>query len=278
MPTFSAPDGTRLAYRSLGTGDPLVCLPGGPMQDSAYLGDLGGLSARHRLIVLDLRGTGGSAAPEDTSSYRADRQVDDVEALREHLGLERIDLLSHSAGTNLAILYALRHPARVGRLLLIAPSLFAAAVPVSAEMRLDVARLRQDEPWFPSAYAALEALTSGQGADWAAIAPLRHGHWDVGTQAFEAAAETQTNREAAEIYAADGVFDPPAIRAALARYAGPVLLVAGEFDVNSPPAAVAELGALLSAATLVVQPGAGHNPWRDDPAAFTSTVTAFLSR
>ncbi len=60
MPTYddagvaavSAPDGTKLAYLELGTGDPVVCLPGGPMQDSRYLGDLGGLSARHRLILL----------------------------------------------------------------------------------------------------------------------------------------------------------------------------------------------------------------------------------
>ncbi|MET0492516.1 MAG: alpha/beta hydrolase [Actinoplanes sp.] len=272
MPTFTAPDGTLLAYRSLGAGEPLVCLPGGPMQDSAYLGDLGGLAARRRLIVLDLRGTGGSAIPADTSSYRADRQVDDVEALRVHLGLERMDLLAHSAGTNLAILYALRHPAHVGRLLLIAPSLFAAGIAVSAETRLDVARRRKDEPWFPRAYAALEAITAGRGTDWPAIAPLRHGRWDADAQAYEAAIEPQTNQEAAEIFAADGVFDPPAVRAALARYDGPVLLVAGEFDVNSPPTAVAELAALLSAATLVVQPGAGHNPWRDDPAAFTALL------
>jgi len=57
----------------------VVCLPGGPMQDSKYLGDLGGLSARHQLILLDLRGTGASAIPEDTASYRCDHLVGDVE-------------------------------------------------------------------------------------------------------------------------------------------------------------------------------------------------------
>lgn len=44
---------------------PLVCLPGGPMRDSAYLGDLGGLSAHRQLIVPELRGTGQSAIPAD---------------------------------------------------------------------------------------------------------------------------------------------------------------------------------------------------------------------
>ena len=42
MPTFGARDGTRLAYRLNGHGEPLICLPGGPMQASAYLGNLGG--------------------------------------------------------------------------------------------------------------------------------------------------------------------------------------------------------------------------------------------
>ena len=45
MASFNADDGTRLAYRQFGDGPPLVCLPGGPMRDAAYLGDLGGLGS-----------------------------------------------------------------------------------------------------------------------------------------------------------------------------------------------------------------------------------------
>lgn len=78
MPSFDAADGTRLAYDLVGDGPPLVCLPGGPMQASAYFRDLGGLSARRTLVRLDLRGTGDSAVPLDEASYRADRLVEDV--------------------------------------------------------------------------------------------------------------------------------------------------------------------------------------------------------
>ena len=46
MPAFHAFDGTKLAYHVQGEGAPLVCVPGGPMRDSVYLGDLGGLAAR----------------------------------------------------------------------------------------------------------------------------------------------------------------------------------------------------------------------------------------
>ncbi len=52
----TADDGTRLAVHVAGAGDPLVCLPGGPMLDSAYLRDLGGLTAHRTLVRLERPG------------------------------------------------------------------------------------------------------------------------------------------------------------------------------------------------------------------------------
>ncbi|MFI7416412.1 alpha/beta fold hydrolase [Nonomuraea sp. NPDC049684] len=278
MDFFTAHDGVELACHAYGDGPPVVCLPGGPMQAAAYLGDLGGLSAHRRLIMADLRGTGRSAVPPDTASYRCDRLVDDVEALREHLGLDRMDLLAHSAGTNLAVLHAARHPERVGRLVLIAPSVAAVGITVTEEVRRETARLRAGEPWFPGAFAALEQVMSGQASRDAfrAIAPFWYGRWDETARAHKAAEDEQRNDEAAAVFAAEGAFDPDATRAALTRLASPVLLLAGETDLNSPPAAVAELAALFPHAELVVQAGAGHFPWLDDAGRFVATTSAFL--
>ncbi|WP_405813566.1 alpha/beta hydrolase [Streptomyces sp. NBC_01390] len=278
MSVFSAYDGTELACRELGEGPPLVCLPGGPMRDSDYLGDLGGLSAHRRLIMLDLRGTGRSAVPEDPASYRCDRLVQDVEALREHLGLDRLDLLGHSAGTNLAVLYAARYPERVGSLALITPSVLAVGVTVTGDVRIRTAQLRRDEPWFPEAFAALEALVAGRpDADtFQAIAPFWYGRLDETARAHRTAEDEQRHAEAAAVFAAEGAFDPAATRAALASLASPVLVLAGEVDLNSPPPAMAELSELFPHAELVVQPGAGHFPWLDDANRFVATTQAFL--
>ncbi|WP_062348346.1 alpha/beta fold hydrolase [Herbidospora yilanensis] len=275
MSTFSAFDGTVLSYRVVGQGDPLVVLPGGPMQDASYLGDLGGLPGHRRLVILDPRGTGSSATPAHPATYRCDRQVADVEALRLHLSLDRIDLLGHSAGANLAVLYAAAHPGLVGRLVLVTPSLFAVGLDPTADDRLAVARLRVGEPWYPEAIAALERLVAGARADPEAITPFFHGRYDAAAKA--AVEGPARNMEAARIFGSDGAYSPAATRAALGELAARVLLIAGQYDVNSVPAKVEAFAALFPAAECVVQSGAGHYPWLDDPRTFVATVSSWLA-
>jgi pimeloyl-ACP methyl ester carboxylesterase len=248
------------------------------MRDSAYLGDLGGLSAFRRLIMLDLRGTGQSAVPADPSSYRCDRLVDDVAALQDHLSLNRMELLGHSAGTNIAGLYAARHPGRVSKLALVGPSTRAVGLDPSSEMRREIVSLRRDEPWFAEAAAAFERIQAGASTDedWDAVTPFIYGRWDAAAQAHDAANEEQVNQEAAGVFGGPGAFDPEATRAGLAAFPFPVLVLAGEVDVNTPPRLAAELAGLFPDARLVVQPGAGHYPWLDDPGLFTSAVAGFL--
>jgi pimeloyl-ACP methyl ester carboxylesterase len=276
--TFDGADGTRLAYHPVGQGTPLACLPGGPMQASAYLGDLGGLSAHRLLVRLDVRGTGESAVPADPVSYRCDRLVDDVEALRAQLGQDRIDLLGHSAGGSLAVLYAARYPERIGSLALINPSPRVVGLEITDQDRRELAELRRGEPWFPDAFAAFERIWSGDAtaADWAAITPFMHGRWDAVTQAAVAEEEAERNNDAAAVYYSAGALDPEATRAALARLRAPVLLVTGEYDVALPPKRAAEYAGLFPKAELAVLPGGGHCPWRDDSGWFVQTLTGFL--
>ncbi|MEU9300849.1 alpha/beta hydrolase [Streptomyces sp. NPDC048269] len=282
MPTFSTYDGTELAYHLRGEGEPLVCLPGGAMRASEYLGDLGGLTANRRLILLDLRGTGDSAIPADESTYRVDHQVADVEALRAHLGLERMDLLAHSAGGNLAQLYAAAHPQRVGRVVLVTPTAWAVDLPATTEQRLEAARLRAGSEPYDTAIAAYQRILAGgpggRGVEeWDLAAPLFHGRWDEEVQAHWAAGEHQQNEEAAAAFAGPGAFDPPATRAGLRRVEGEVLVLAAELDGNPNPALAAELATLFPRGAVDVQPQACHFPWLDDPEWFAARVERFLS-
>ena len=277
MPTFAAPDGTQLAYHSVGEGEPLICLPGGAMRASAYLGDLGGLASHRRLILLDLRGTGGSSVPADPATYRVDRQVADVEALRAHLGLAQVDLLAHSAAGDLALLYAAAHPQRVSTLALITARARALGVDFTVAHRREAAALRTSEPWYAGARAGFDRIWDGTAtdADFDAGTPFFYGRWDAAAQAHAALEVEQANEEASEIYASDGAFGPPVD---LTGLEAPVLVFAGELDGGPRPHVAAEVAKLLPTSELVVQPGAGHYPWLDDPGFFTRTVTAFLRR
>lgn len=247
------------------------------MQDAIYLGDLGGLSSHRQLIVLDLRGTGRSERPDDASTYRCDRLVDDVESLREHLGLRQLDLLGHSAGANLAVQYVARYPKNVSGLALVTPSARAVGITITGEMRREIAQLRSNEPWFPAAFAAWESIiaSGGTDSDWDAMAPFFRGRWDAAARKHQAAEGRQINKEAAAVFNSEESFAPDSTRAALAAFEEPVLLIAGELDMNSPPRSVAEYAALFPDAAFVVQPGAGHFPWLDDPGAFVATMVAF---
>ena len=145
-------------------------------------------------------------------------------------------------------------------------------------MRREHAQLRKDEPWFPAAFAALEAVTAGEGTDddWEAVAPFFWGRWDDAARRHHAAASRAGNEEAVALSASEGAFDPEATRAALPACGAPVLLLAGEFDLNSPPQSTAEFAGLFPDATFVVQPGAGHYPWLDDADRFVATTAKFL--
>ncbi|MEV6950458.1 alpha/beta hydrolase [Streptomyces sp. NPDC051183] len=278
MPVLSAPDGTELAYHVAGEGEPLICLPGGPMRASTYLGDLGGVSERRRLVMLDLRGTGGSALPADPASYRCDRQVGDVEALRRHLGPERVDILAHSAGGDLALLYAARYPEHVRSLVLVTARARAIGIDFTVEHRREAMALRAAEPWYARARPAAEAVWAGTATDaqWEASGPFHYGRWDAAAQAHAAAEAGQSNEEAGEVYASAGAFEPALTRAAVAALEVPVLILAGELDGGPRPRVARAIAEWFPRAEVTVQPGAGHYPWVDDPAAFARTVLGFL--
>lgn len=280
MPTFTAYDGTELAYHEKGEGEPLLCVPGGPMRASAYFGDLGGLTAHRRLILLDLRGTGDSAVPADPATYRCDRLVDDVEALREHLGLEEVDLLGHSAAGTIATLYAARYPKRIRRLVLITPATQSLGLTLDARDHRAAALLRKDEPWYPAAEAALKEIEAGRSPleVWDAIVPLAYGRWDDAARAHQAASAREKNAEAAALFYGDGAFDPAGTRAALAGLTAPVLVLAGEYDGAPNPAHAEEFAGYFPGGVRQVQPGGGHFPWLDDPEWFARRVAGFLAQ
>jgi proline iminopeptidase len=237
MARFASYDGTQIGYRILGAGPPLVCLPGGPGRASEYLGDLGKLSQSRQLIMPDTRGTGESADGSNPLSYRCDRLVGDVEALRAHLGLDRMDLVGHSAAGDLAILYAAAHPQRVAHLILLTPGLRAVGIEETDEQWRAALARRLGEPWYPDALAAVEKAEAGDDTmeNRRAYMPFFYGRWDNAAQAHVDAGVSERSRPVRDGFGAAGAFNPAATRGEAGRLAAPVLVYAGELDAAPTP-------------------------------------------
>jgi proline iminopeptidase len=119
--TKVARNGFDLYYREAGTGHPVVLLSGGPGFDCDYLAPVAHeLAKSSRAILVELRGTGRSR-PQIISreTINVNAYLDDLEALRAHLKLERWTVLGHSTGGVLAMYYAAAHPDRVDSLVLV---------------------------------------------------------------------------------------------------------------------------------------------------------------
>src|SRR5262245_56956170 len=114
-------DGITLSVREAGTGTPVIALHGGPGFRDYLPPDLEPLTSSFRLISYDQRGSGDSTVVTDPAQLTAQTFVADLERVRESLRIPRVSLLGHSWGAGLAALYAIAHPDRVERLLLVDP-------------------------------------------------------------------------------------------------------------------------------------------------------------
>lgn len=91
--------GALIYYMSVGHGAPLLIAHGGPGASHDYfLPYLLPLMRTNCLIFIDERGSGKSSKLEDTSQYNIDNMADDIETVRQALGLGKISLLGHSFG------------------------------------------------------------------------------------------------------------------------------------------------------------------------------------
>nr|WP_281387047.1 alpha/beta fold hydrolase [Jiangella mangrovi] len=257
-------------------GPPVVVLAGGAARHPVYLGDLAGLAERHPLVVPHLRGIGSSPAPVEPEAGSYWRQADDLEALRRHLGQDRLIVAGHSAGTRLAVAYAVRHPDRVAALVLVTPP-SVHLVDAAPDAEQIAGRLGTTEPAFAEAWAALAAgpdVLDDEGFnDWQRrVAPSSYAHW--GPAEREHASVGRYGLPANRAYFS---VDPPADLADRVRaVAAPVLVVAGADDAMTGLAPVVALAGLFPAGRVAVVDDCGHYPWVEQPASFRAAVDAFL--
>ena len=270
-------DGSRLHYRVVGEGDEAVIIP----MESFLADALAPLADGRRLVLYDPLGRGESD-PTPLEAVSEERQVRDLEALREHLGLERIALLGWSGLGKLVARYAIAHPERVTRLVLVSP-----VPPSSDEYALDADVPSRDEKLDADAlqavrarHAAGEFATDSAGycrAERALTLPTSFVDPHLAALAPDACRHRNEWPDLLYPYfgALLGSFGEFDHRADFRALDAPTLVVHGREDGIPLAGGRAWVADDPDGRLLVLSP-AGHFPFLERPVAFVDAVETFL--
>jgi proline iminopeptidase len=268
-------DGARLFTRDLGAGRPIVVLHGGPDFDHTYfLPELDLLADSFRLVYYDQRGRGRSAEGVRPEHVTLESELEDLDAVRRHLGSETIALLGHSWGGVPEMAYAGRHPDRCSQVILMNTA------PGSYEDRLLLRRFwtSRRSPADMEAMAALAATDAFRQGDIATEAAYYRLHYKpalyraehvdevVGRLRVHFTPETILLARAIEdrLYEETWRREDFDLLAGLLELDVPTLVLHGEHDFV--PLAVAEhVVAAIPGARLRVLPRCGHFSYLEAP-------------
>lgn len=263
------PDGDRMAERPV-----LFLLHGGPGGDhSSFKTQLAPLRDVAQLVFIDHRGSGRSA-PAPPQTYTLDENIDDVDALRAYLGLERVSLLGSSYGGIVAQGVALRYPERISNLIL---SATAPSYRFMDEAKRIVAERGTPEQqrvcqWLWDAkFESLEQLYNYYNA-MAPMYSLAHDpekfqrSWKRGIRNFE-----QLNFGFGGFLRTFDFIDE------LGKITCPTLVLAGEHDWICPPSQSRILAERIPRAHLKVFAHSAHSIAADEPDAYLAAVRGFLT-
>ena len=256
---FAEVNGTRLFYESGGRGPAVVLIHGGLVDSRLWDGQMRPLSKRFRVVRYDLRGYGQSAAPSEPFSH-----LEDLRGLLDFLKIEKAALVGLSLGGIIAADFALEHPERVERLVLVGPG------------------LRGDkQPPPKDAAASLEAMSRGPEAFadasmkrelYAAVRPGSDAHARLRRMLLENFKALSSLRPGFLKYP-----EPPTAER-LADIKPPTLVLIGSRDGRNLLNIADTLAANIPGARKVTIPGASHHPPVETPAELNRALLDFLGK
>ena len=257
-----------------GHAEPIMLLPGIIATHRYFAKSIAPLAHRFRVVAPDLPGFGRSDKPD--APYSIDWFADVVAALLDAKKIERAHVVGNSLGGQIAMAMALRHPTRIARLVLVAPSgigtrWLAPARPFIDGIERVVPRL-----------AALRGVSREPAARFMGLV-FRHtfpGRPDLAARylrGYRRAIESEEYPKylRALLRSVEGCLARPLLDEAR-RIPHETLILWGRRDRIVPCASASLLQRNMPRARLLVYEGSGHVPMEDDPERFNRDVLAFL--
>ncbi|MFE0754779.1 proline iminopeptidase-family hydrolase [Inquilinus sp. NPDC058860] len=277
-------DGHRIVAYSFGSGpETVLCLNGGPGLPCDYLRDAHSclIDQGYRVVAFDQLGTGASDRPTDPSLWTITRYVEEVETVRQALGLGRVHLLGHSWGGWLSVEYALTHPEALKTVILEdtaadIPHLIGELERLRAALGPETVAMMQrheaegtlDHPVYQAAITILNHRHVCRLDHWPAPVKRSLDDWNMGPYG--------TIQGPNEFLYTGNLKDwnrLPDMR----RITVPVLITCGEHDELTPACAL-RMKLALPNARLHVFPNSSHMPFYEEPHAYYPVLLDFLEQ
>ncbi len=262
------PDGSSMIEKPI-----LFVIHGGPGgEHGSYKPTLSPLANRVQIVYFDLRGQGRSArGPKE--SYTLENNVEDMEALRKHLGLTKIAALGTSYGGIVAMAYAIKYSKNVSHLILVATSPDSRCLNYA---RQSVAGRGTEEQ-----KAAVDALLSGRFEndeavrDYLRIMGSFYSLKYNPMQAEEKLSRLKCSAEASNFVFAGFIRDFD-LKEDLHKIECPTLILAGRHDWICPPELSQDIAQLIPHSDLRIFENSSHAIASDETEAYLDAIKGFF--
>jgi len=221
------------------------------------------LAAGYGSMALDLRGSGYSGHPRGLKSYAMERMTEDILSVIEAEELEKVTVIGHSGGAVCSLAFALAHPDKINKLILLSPSYAPPRYGRSKALRALYA------PFI----TALALISPKARKPWHSPYPRGKHHQEV--EVYGLARTIYKNSLASYLLISKTLIHID-FEGALPEVNLPTLLVAGEKDGIYPASVAGVMREKMPDATLKVIPGANHVLPLNNPKEVAEAILQFL--
>lgn len=266
---FIALDGMQIHLRDEGRRDdptPLVLLHGTGASLHTWKGWIDRLSSEHRIISLDRPGF-GLTGPNPSRDYRMTSYAAFLLRLLDALGIRQCIPVGNSSGGRMAWAFAVAHPERVSRLILLAPGGYPRTTPLPTGLRIAMSPFGPLLLRLLSKSAVAKSLAGSYGDPSKVTDEIVDRNYEIALRAGNRTALGETLRQA------QATDDAASIRTITV----PTLILWGTKDSVIPPSDAERFHADIRGSHLVMLPGVGHLSQEEDPDGTVAAVRTFLA-
>lgn len=276
---FLTINGSSVYYKTMGEGDPIIVVHGGPVMDHSYLlPHFDQLAKDHKLIFYDQRACGKSSLEVDSSKMSMKGFAEDIELIRQGLKLGKVSILGHSWGGLISMHYAINYPQNIQSLIL-SGSTAPSSQDNSIEQRAMASLFTKEDKDQRNEVIQSEAFKNREPSAIRELLLMSFRKQFVDeklTDELNLFVPPDYFKRSGLIGLLSNELTDYDLYASLGALEIPTLLIYGEAE-SSMKISGKKLSTTISGASLVGIDNSGHFPFIENPGQYFGTISTFIS-